>query len=201
MIYPQLPQETPVSPEPQVFRLQQISEIKKYFEDEIEFRRKIFCKYKKAFNVITGVSHSINAICVVSGSVGVSALAGVITAPIGMALGGVSIGGAVISSALAFEKKRILKKLSKHEKIGMLAKSKLNTINDMVSKSLTDSFISPEEFTLIIKEKEKFITMKNNIRKHQRETTSNIDVETLKKTFLEEGKKLAQSEMIEKLKK
>jgi hypothetical protein len=43
--------------------------------------------------------------------------------------------------------------------------------------------------------------MKNSIRKKQRETTSGVDVEQLKRTFLEEGKKLAQTEMIEKLKK
>jgi hypothetical protein len=41
--------------------------------------------------------------------------------------------------------------------------------------------------------------MKNAIRKKQRESSSGVDVEQLKNTFLEEGKKLAQSEMIEKL--
>jgi inorganic pyrophosphatase len=45
---------------PQFFRLTQISEIKKYFEDEIEFRRKLFSKYKKAFDVITGINHFLN---------------------------------------------------------------------------------------------------------------------------------------------
>jgi hypothetical protein len=70
----------------------------------------------------------------------------------------------------------------------------------LVSKAITDSHISTEEFTLIIREKEKYISMKNAIRKKQRESNQNIDVEQLKKTFLEEGKKLAQTEMIEKLK-
>jgi hypothetical protein len=72
----------------------------------------------------------------------------------------------------------------------MLAISKLNTINDLVSKAITDSHISTEEFTLIIREKEKYIySMKNAIRKKQRESNQNIYVEQLKKTFLEEGKK------------
>ena len=83
----------------------------------------------------------------------------------------------------------MLHKLEKHEKIEMLAVSKLNTINDLVSKAITDSHISIEEFSLIIKEKEKYISMKNSIRKNKRETNQNIDVESLKKTFLEEGKK------------
>jgi hypothetical protein len=73
----------------------------------------------------------------------------------------------------------------------MLAVSKLNTINDLISKALHDSHVSTEEFTLITKEKEKFITMKNVIRKKQRESSSGVDVEQLKNTFFEEGKKLA----------
>jgi hypothetical protein len=42
---------------PQNFRLTQITEIKKFLEEEIEFRRKIFSKYKKAFDIMTGFSH------------------------------------------------------------------------------------------------------------------------------------------------
>jgi hypothetical protein len=152
---------------------------------------------------MTGFNHFLNLTCVVAGSVGVSALAGVITAPLYLALGAVTIRSACRSSVLGWQKKRAVTKLAKPEKVGMLAVSKLNTINDLdlVSKAITNSHISTEEFTLIIRDKEKYISMKNAIRKKQRETSSNIDVEQLKKTFLEEGKKLAQNEMIEKLKK
>ena len=210
-IYPDLPLNPdlpirqdlpPLSDNPQTFRLQQISIIKKFFEDEIEFRRKIFSKYSKSFDIITGVTHFLTAAEIVTGSVSITTLAGVIAAPIGIGLGGITIASAVVSFSLNFGKKKILAKLSKHEKIYTLAISKLNTINDLVSRALTDSFISPDEFTLILKEKEKYTALKNTIRKEQRQAASNdkIDVETLKKTFLEEGKKMAQTEMIEKLK-
>jgi hypothetical protein len=102
---------------------------------------------------------------VVTGSVGVSALAGVITAPLGLALGGVTIGSACLSSLSGWQKKSAVTKLGKHDKVGMLAISKLNTINDLVSKAITDSHTSTEEFTLIIREKEKYISMNNAIRK------------------------------------
>jgi hypothetical protein len=49
------------------------------------------------------------------------------------------------------------------------------------------------------KEKEKYMSLKNAMRKQQRETSTNIDVETLKKTFLEERKKLAKTEMLQKI--
>ncbi|WP_375657710.1 hypothetical protein, partial [Bartonella sp. CL32QHWL-1] len=133
----------------------------------------------------------------------ITALAGAITAQIGLALGGVTLTTTLFSTVLSFHKKRIVRKIEKHEKISQLAISKLNTINDLVSKALNDSHISSEEFSLIIGEKEKYVLLKNGIRKKQREIItkeSNVDVETLKKTFLEEGKKLAQTEMLEKLK-
>jgi hypothetical protein len=79
-IYPELQiTENPQLTEPPEFRLTQITDIKKFLEEEIEFRRKIFSKYKKAFDIMTGFSHFLNITSVVAGSVGVSALAGVIT--------------------------------------------------------------------------------------------------------------------------
>jgi hypothetical protein len=40
---------------------------------------------------------------------------------------------------LGWQKKSAVTKLAKHEKVGMLAVSKLNTINNLVSKAITDS--------------------------------------------------------------
>jgi hypothetical protein len=103
---------------------------------------------------MTEFSHFLNFTSVVAGSVGVGALApiaGVITAPVGLALGGVTIGSACLSSLLGWQENTVVTKLEKHEKVGMLAFSKLNTINDLVSKAITDSHISTEEFTLSIR--------------------------------------------------
>ena len=46
----------------------------------------------------------------------------------------------------------------------MLAKSKLNSIETLVSKALTDMEISHEEFIIILKEKNKYEKMKENAR-------------------------------------
>ena len=66
----------------------------------------------------------------------------------------------------------IIKKLLKttrnekkrHDKIIMLAKSKLNSIETLVSKALIDMEISHEEFITILKEKEKYEKTKENVR-------------------------------------
>ena len=46
----------------------------------------------------------------------------------------------------------------------MLAKSKLNSIETLVSQALIDMEISHEEFNAIIREKQKYERMKENVR-------------------------------------
>ena len=46
----------------------------------------------------------------------------------------------------------------------MLAKSKLNSIETLVSQALIDMEISNEEFITILKEKDRYHKMKENVR-------------------------------------
>ena len=55
-------------------------------------------------------------------------------------------------------------KKKKHEKILMLAKSKLNSIEILVSQSLIDMEISHKEFIAIMKEKDKYDKIKENLK-------------------------------------
>ena len=72
---------------------------------------------------------------------------------------------------------RIVKKLlnltrnkkKKHDRILMLAKSKLNSIETLTSQALIDLDISHEEFIRILKEKDKYERMKENLRSENEE--------------------------------
>ena len=46
----------------------------------------------------------------------------------------------------------------------MLAKSKLNSIETLISQALNDMDISHEEYITILKEKDKYEKMKDNLR-------------------------------------
>ena len=52
----------------------------------------------------------------------------------------------------------------KHDKIPMLPKSKLNSIETLISEALIDMDISHEEFITVLKEKDKYEMMKDNLR-------------------------------------
>ena len=51
----------------------------------------------------------------------------------------------------------------------MLAKSKLNSIETLVKQALIDMEISHEEFVTILKEKDKYEKMKDNLRSENAE--------------------------------
>ena len=60
--------------------------------------------------------------------------------------------------------KVIRKKKKKHNKIIMLAKTKLNSIETLMSQALIDLDISHEEFKTIVYDKKKYEQMKESIR-------------------------------------
>ena len=58
----------------------------------------------------------------------------------------------------------IRNKKKKHDEILTLAKSKLNSIDTLISQALIDMDIGHEELITILKEKDKYEMMKENLR-------------------------------------
>ena len=100
------------------------------------------------------------------------------------------------SVATASLAKAVSRKVSKHEKTVSVCQAKINTIKDVVSKSLTDNKISHEEFVLIKSEYEKYYEMKRSIReKNRTPTLPQVDVKKMEENIRAEMlKKLTQSE-------
>ena len=60
-------------------------------------------------------------------------------------------------------------KKKKHDKIFVLAKSKLNNNETLVSQALIDMDISHEEFITMLSQKDKYEKMKENVRSVSKE--------------------------------
>ena len=80
-------------------------------------------------------------------------------------------------------------KKKKHEKVIMLAKSKLNSIEILISQALTDMDISHEEFITILKEKDKDEKMKDNLRSENGEYKT-MRLSSIKSNIKKNNKKL-----------
>ena len=66
-------------------------------------------------------------------------------------------------------------KKKKHDEIFILAKSKFNSIETLISQALIDMEISHEEYIAILKEKDKYEKMKEDLRS-EHEKTRNYEI-------------------------
>ena len=172
-------------PDPKKFRLDEIKMIELYFHEEINQKNlssKKLSKYVTTFSYIGKILIVLNA---TTGGVCIFSYATVVGAPIGIA----SSGFTVLFSLATGITKKLLKttrnKKKKHDKILMLAKSKFNNIESLVSKALIDMEISHEQFVTILKEKEKYEKDKENVRniseklEEEKEKTKNMQLNSV----------------------
>ena len=82
----------------------------------------------------------------VTGCVSISAFALLVGVPVRIANSAVGIKICVITAGIKKYKPIIKKKKKKHDKKVLLGKAKLDTINVLISKTLTDSYISHGNF-------------------------------------------------------
>ena len=146
------------------YRLNQIDKIKDYFNKEINERKdtiKIIIKYLVSFDYLDKIFITLSASF---STLGIASYASVLGLPVGIADSSLTlifkIGTGINKPLLKVTKKR----KKKHNKIIALAKSKLNTIDTLLSSALNDSKISHEEFTNIITEKNIYENIKENIK-------------------------------------
>ena len=118
-------------------------------------------EYVAAFDYIDKVLIVLEA---KSGGVSIIVFTSVVGAPVRIANASftliLSLTTAIIKNLLSITRN----KKKKHDKILMLAKSKLNSIETLISQELTDMEISHGEFIAILKEKIKYKKVKENVR-------------------------------------
>ena len=71
----------------------------------------------------------------------------------------------------------------------MLAKSKLNSIERLISQALIDLDISHEEFITTLKEKDRYEMMKNNLRNENGESYKIMRFSSTVKSKIQKNKK------------
>ena len=108
-------------------------------------------KYVSTFNYIDKILIALNA---TTGGVCIISHATVVSTPIGIVSAGFTLLFVLTTGIVKKLFKTTRNKKKKHDKILMLAKSKLNSIETLVSQALIDMEISHAEFIIILKEKE-----------------------------------------------
>ena len=133
----------------QEFRLEKIDEIRNYLIEEINRNELLSKKHENVFRVFNYIDQSLIVISTITGCVSISAFASLVGIPIGITSSSIGLKICAITVGIKKYKSIIKKKKKKHDKIAFLAKSKLNSIEVLISKSLIDSVIIHDEFVLI----------------------------------------------------
>ena len=180
-IYPNL--HANISNEQQ-FRLNKINEIKDQFLAEIRERELISKNLGKYIASLDYFDKSLNVLSILSASISIASFATVIGAPAGIIGASCGFTFSITSGFVKKFLKTIRNKKKKHNKIVMLARSKLNSIESKISKALMDNEISHEDFETIINEEKKYRELKESIRmiNIQRSDAEKVNL-------IEEGKK------------
>ena len=146
------------------YRLDEINKIRDYCNNEIKERKDIIKKLNKylvSFDCLDKIFITLSASF---GTLSIAPYASVVGIPAGLTGASLTlvftIGTGISKSLLKLTKKR----KKKHNKIIVLAKNKLNTIDTLLSSALNDSEISHEEFTNIINEENIYENIKENIK-------------------------------------
>ena len=135
----------------QQFRLNEISEIKYYFLAEIRERELISKNISIYITSLDYFDKSLNVVSILSGSISIVSFVTIIGVPAGIIVASCSFTFWITSGII----KRFLKTIrnkKKHNKIVMLARSKLNSLEIQISKALMDNESSHEDFETIINE-------------------------------------------------
>ena len=155
------------------FRLSEIIGIGSYFQQEINQRQsysKKLSKYVTAFDYIDKV---LIVLIATSGGVSIVWFTSIAGAPVGIASASLTLIFSLTTGIFIKLLNITRNKNKKHDKILMFAKSKLNSIETLVSQALIDMEISHEEFITILNEKDKYEKMKDNLRRENEKCVSN----------------------------
>ena len=146
------------------YRLDEINNIKEYFNIEIKERKDIIrkiSKYTVAFDYADKVFIRLSALF---GTLSIASYVTVVGIPVGIAGASLTLIFTITTGVVKTLFNITRKNKKKHNKIIALARSKLNIIENLVSQALTDFEITHEEFSKKFYEKNNYEQIIDNIK-------------------------------------
>ena len=177
----------------QLFRLNKINEINNYFVAEVKERELISKTLSKYIASFEYVDKSLIVLSVTSSINSIASFVTVIAPLIGIESASFSLSFSILTGIVKKLLKTRQNKNKKHNKIVMLARSKLNSIESKIYEALINNEISHEDFMILINKERNYREIKESIRmiNSQRSDTEKINL-------IEESKKIGTYEAIKR---
>ena len=132
------------------FRLSEIIGIENYFYQEINERKSCIRKLNKYITIFEYINKILIILSATSGGVSIISFLNIAGVPVGIASASFTLVFSIAKGIIKILLKITRNKKKKHDNILMLAKSKLNSIEILMSKALNDMETSHEKFTIIL---------------------------------------------------
>ena len=161
----------------QQFRLNKINEIENYFISEIKERVLMNKRLSKYIAFFYYSDKLLVVLSVTSGSISIASFTTVIGVPVGIASASLDLTFSLCTGLAKKLLKATRNKKKKHNKIVMLARSKLNSIESKRSEALINNQISHEDFITIINEEKNYRELKESIRMEKGQEDKKIDID------------------------
>ena len=146
------------------YRLDEINNIKEYFNTEIKERKDIIKKISKRIVALDYADKLFITLSASFGTLSIASYATVVVIPAGIAGASLTLIFTITTGVVKTLLNITRKKKKKHNKIIALARSKLNIIEKLISQALIDFEITLEEFSKIIYEKNNYEQIIDNIK-------------------------------------
>ena len=138
------------------FRLSEIIGIENYFHQEINQRKSCSKKLNKYVTTFDYIDKILIVLSATSSGVSIISFTSIVGAPVGIGSASLTLFFSLTTGIVKKLLNITRNKKKKHDKILMLAKSKLSSIETLISQALIDMEIIHEEFITILKEKDKY---------------------------------------------
>ena len=197
-LYPALPSAPQSDDESHIYRLKKIEEVEVFLRAEISEREKLYKKFKRHATTTQILDHTLITATVITGSGSIVTLCTGVGLPASIALASVSLILSLTTVITRKTSKLYDTKAKKHDKITVLAQTKLDSVHDTVSKAINDGHISPEEFQRVIHEKQRYLLLKQGIRAKTKRVTDTINAEQ-RRAILDQGRKEGKEDFLRQI--
>jgi len=171
-------------PDPQTFRLTEISRIRHELNFELDKYRGLRRKYKKWDSILGWSTHISTGCSTGASAAAVACISMGLAFPISVPLGATSVALGAAAFITVKVKNNLVSRVVRNEKVIILASSKINSISKLISKILSDSDVTDEEYKLVVQEYERYLEMKKEL-KAKKVDNSNPDKDIFGKEFQE----------------
>ena len=131
------------------FKLRKIDETRNYLLDKIKHNGLTNEKYKKTCKYLNYLENLLFIASTITDCASISVFASLVCVPVGVTSAAVGIKICAITVGIKKYNSIIERKKRKHDKVVLLAKDKLNSIEVLISKALIGSSISHDKFVSV----------------------------------------------------